>query len=60
MEAAAPQATPLGAMAVINKDGLCSCEASQPRPQSTLQALIKLHGDGSGRWGPGSTLHIFN
>lgn len=45
-----PQATPLGAVAVINKGSLRSGEASQLRPQSTLQALIKLHGGGSG-WG---------
>lgn len=52
VEAAAPQAIPLGAMAVINKDILRSREAFQLRPQSTLQALIKLHGGGSGTWGP--------
>lgn len=44
------QATPLGAVAVINKGSLRSGEASQLRPQSTLQALIKLQGGGSG-WG---------
>lgn len=57
------QATPLGAVAVINKDSLRSCEASQLRPQSTVQALIKLHGGGSGvcgGGGPESTLHVYS
>jgi hypothetical protein len=56
VEAAVPEATLLGVVTVINKDILCSREASQSRPQRAAQALIKLQGSDSASWDPRPTL----